>query len=304
MPRAAVVPRDLSFVPFSGRRAVADGLLTRRMLVGPTWRRLLPDVYIHADAYQADDHRMWCDAVALRLPAGAAIGGLSAAYLHGVDLLPRDSPVSVTLPGTARVRPHPRVAVTYADLPTDDVTRFAALPLTTGVRTAFDLGRRLPRTEALVALDALLHRKVVRPATLAGYLDGHPRWPGLTQLRELLAVAEPRTESAMETRLRLILLDAGLPPLTAQHAVRTANGRHLGRVDLAYPDWRIAIEYEGDHHRERPHFRRDITRLNALRAHGWLVLRFTADEVSQHPGQVVTHVTAVIRERRQHRPTR
>ncbi|MDG4828731.1 DUF559 domain-containing protein [Solwaraspora sp. WMMD1047] len=304
MPRAAVVPRDLSFVPFSGRRAVADGLLTRRMLVGPTWRRLLPDVYIHADAYQADDHRMWCDAVALRLPAGAAIGGLSAAYLHGVDLLPRDSPVSVVLPGTTRSRPHPRVAVTYADLATDDMTTFAALPLTTGVRTAFDLGRRLPRTEALVALDALLHRKVVRPPELAAYLSGHPRWPGAAQLRELLAVAEPRTESPMETRLRLILLDAGLPPLTAQHTVRTANGRHLGRIDLAYPDWRIAIEYEGDHHRERAHFRRDVARLNALRAHGWLVLRFTADDVRQHPGQIVTHVTAAIRERRRQGLTR
>jgi hypothetical protein len=304
MPRAPQVPRDLSFVPFSGRRAVADGLLTRRMLVGPTWRRLLPDVYIHADAYQADDHRMWCDAVALRLPAGAAIGGLSAAYLHGVDLLPRDSPVSVILPGSARARPHPRVAVTYADLATDDVTTFAALPLTTGARTAFDLGRRLPRTEAMVALDALLHRKAVRPSALAGYLDGHPRWPGAAQLRDLLAIAEPRTESPIQTRLRLILLDAGLPPLTAQHAVRTTDGRLVGRVDLAYPQWQIAIEYEGDHHRERATFRRDIARLNALRATGWLALRFTADDVRQHPGQIVTHVTAAIHERRHNRATR
>nr|MDT0662825.1 DUF559 domain-containing protein [Micromonospora sp. DSM 115978] len=298
MPRAPRIPRDLSFGPFSGRRAVADGLLTRRMLDRPTWRRLLPDVYVHADDYNADDHRMWCDAVALRLPSGGAIGGLSAAYLHGVNLLGRASPVFVVLPRTKRARAHPRMTITYASLAADDVTMFAELPITTGVRTAFDLGRRLPRTDALIALDALLHRRITRLDRLAAFLGSHPGWPGAGQLRDLLSLAEPLTESPMETRLRLILVDAGSPPLTVQHEVRGKDGRLIGRVDLAYPQWRIAIEYEGDHHRERAHYRRDITRLNALRAAGWLVLRFTVDDVIRHPGQIVTHVATAIRERR------
>lgn len=301
MPRAPRIPSELSFVPFSGSRAVAAGLLTKRMLSGPSWRRLLPDVYVHEDAYRPEDHRMWCDAVALRLPPGGAIGGLSAAYLHGVNLLPRTSAVSVVLPETTRPRPHPWVLVSHYRLGPGDVTRFAGLPITTGVRTAFDLGRRSPRTEALVAVDALLHRRVTRPAILADYLATHPGWPGSSQLRELLALAEPLTESPMETRLRLVLLDAGAPNPTAQHDVRTEDGRLLGRVDLAYPRWRIAIEYEGDHHRERSHFRRDIAHLNALRAAGWLVLRFTADDVLTHPGRIVTQVAAAIRDRREHR---
>ncbi|MFG2009700.1 endonuclease domain-containing protein [Micromonospora sp. NPDC048868] len=69
-------------------------------------------------------------------------------------------------------------------------------------------------------------------------------------------------------------------------------------VDLAYPRWRIAIEYEGDHHRERAHFQRDVARLNALRAAGWLVLRFTADDVLRHPARIVRLVTDAIQERR------
>ncbi|MEU4378941.1 DUF559 domain-containing protein [Micromonospora echinofusca] len=292
----------MTFLPFSGSRAVAAGLVTWRMLRGPSWRRLLPDIYVHVDGHREEDHRMWCDAVALTLPPGAAISGLSAAFLWGADLLPRASPVFVTLPGRARRRTTPRVVVDQRSLSAREITRIAGLPVTTGVRTAFDLGRQLPRTDALVAVDALLHRRVARLPALSSYLDTHKGWPGTARLREVLVLAEPLSESPMETRLRLLLHDAGLPPLTAQHDVHGAHAQRgrvlLGRVDLAYPRWRIAIEYEGDHHRERVHFQRDVARLNALRAAGWLVLRFTADDVLRHPAQTVRLVTDAIDERR------
>ncbi|MBQ1074556.1 DUF559 domain-containing protein [Micromonospora sp. C31] len=301
MPRAPRIPRELAFLPFSGSRAVAAGLVTWRMLRGPSWCRLLPDIYVHVDGHRADDHRMWCDAVALTLPTGAAISGLSAAFLWGVDLLPRASPVFVTLPGAARRRTTARVVVDQRSLSAPEITRFAGLPVTTGVRTAFDLGRQLPRADALVAVDALLHRRLVRLSALTSHLATHNGWPGTAQLREVLMLAEPLSESPMETRLRLVLHDAGLPSPTAQHDVhgtRAQRGRiFLGRVDLAYPRWRIAIEYEGDHHRERAHFQRDVARLNALRAAGWLVLRFTADDVLRHPARIVRLVTDAIRER-------
>jgi very-short-patch-repair endonuclease len=94
---------------------------------------------------------------------------------------------------------------------------------------------------------------------------------------------------------------AGLPPLTAQYevyGVHEHRGRVLlGRVDLAYPRWRIAIEYKGDHHRKRARFQRDVARLNALRAAGWLVLRFTADDTLRHPARIVRLVLGAIEER-------
>lgn len=303
MARPPRVPRQLAFLPFRGSAAVAGGMLTKRMLRGPSWHRLLPDVYVHVDGYLEADHRMWCDAVALTLPPGGTIGGLSAAFLWGVNLLPRDAPVAVVLPESARLRAHPRVAVARSTLPATDVTRFASLPVTTPVRTAFDLGRRPPRMEAVVAVDALLHRRVVKLQPLSAYLAAHRGWPGVPLLREVLTVAEPLSESPMETRLRLLLVDAGAPRPTAQHDVTDGRGRFIGRVDLAYPKWRIAIEYEGDHHRERSHFRRDIARLNDLRDNDWLVLRFTADDVLRHPARIVRQVASAIRERR-HAPER
>jgi very-short-patch-repair endonuclease len=92
--------------------------------------------------------------------------------------------------------------------------------------------------------------------------------------------------------------DQRAPPPTPQHQICDARGRLIGRVDLAYPHSKIAIEYEGDHHRERTHFRRDIARYNALRQAGWLVLRFTADDVLHHPQRLIDQVTNALDERR------
>lgn len=108
MARPPRIPPRLAFLPLRARTAVAEGLITRSMLRGRTWRRLLPDVYVHRDGYREDDHRMWCDAVALTLPTGAAIGGASAAYLWGVPLLARGAPVTALVPGTVRPRTRPR----------------------------------------------------------------------------------------------------------------------------------------------------------------------------------------------------
>jgi Protein of unknown function (DUF559) len=121
-------------------------------------------------------------------------------------------------------------------------------------------------------------------------------------LRSLLPLVDVRAESPMETWVRLLLHDSGAPPPTPQFEVRDLDGRLIARVDLAYPPWRIAIEYEGDHHREQPQFRQDIARVNALQEAGWLVLRFTADDVLRHPGRLVEHVAAAIRERTRQPP--
>ncbi|MFY1698853.1 MULTISPECIES: DUF559 domain-containing protein [unclassified Solwaraspora] len=301
MSRRAHVPQQLRFAPFRGSAAVADGLLTQRMLAGPTWRRMFQDVYLHAAAADNADHRTWCEAAALWLPAGGAIAGLSAAYLWGVDLLPRDAPVSVAVPPGSRIRQPDRMVVRRVRLPAGDVTRFGGLPVTTGLRTAFDLGAHPSRTDALVAVDALLHRRVVKLPALCGLVEERAGWPGVRRLRELLPLAEPRTESPMETRLRLLLHDAGLPPPVAQHEVLDPLGRLVARVDFAYPRWRLAIEYEGDHHRERAHYQQDVARFNALRDCGWLVLRFTADDVLRHPDRTARQVASALSRRRRHR---
>jgi hypothetical protein len=255
----------------------------------------LQDIYVHADAFDADDHRMWCRATVLTLRAGGVLDRYSAAFLWGLDLLPKNAAVSVTVPVGVRLRPHPRRRVFRTGLVAGDVTEVTGLPVTTLLRTAYDLGRQVSRREAIVALDAMCGRRLVRLADLAAYTDRHDGGLGAGRLRERLDLVDALAESPMETRLRLLLVDAGLPPATSQHTVFDRTGQFVGRVDLAYPKWRIAIEYEGDHHREQRQFRRDVARLNALREAGWVVLRFTVDDVLRRPADVVRQVSNALR---------
>ncbi|GGK92082.1 type IV toxin-antitoxin system AbiEi family antitoxin [Mangrovihabitans endophyticus] len=238
------------------------------MLRGASWRRLFPDVYVHRDAEL--DHTMWCRAVVLTLPDGAALGGVSAALLWGVDLLPGNSmTVSVVMPRRRRLRADPRIVPHYTVLAERDVTHVAGMPVTTPERTLFDLARRNSRAEAVVAVDAMLHQRLVTIETLEARARMRRHWPGLAQLREAVRLAEPLAESPMETRLRLLLHDAGLPAMTAQHVVRDPSRRLIARVDLALPE---------------------------------RLLRCTADDVLRHPARTVRLVADTITELRRLQP--
>jgi very-short-patch-repair endonuclease len=284
------VPAALTVAPFRGTAAVADGLLTPAKLRGRSWRRLLPDVYAHH--LLPLDHGAWCAAVGLTLPPGAAIGGLSAAHLLGCDLLKAESPVSIVAWRRAGARSTDRIRVHHTVLDRADVTSVGGLPVTTPERTAFDLGRRLGRRTAVMVFDAMLRLGVLDLGSVDDLARQRHWWPGITRLHEAIRLADPRAESPMETILRLLLLDAGLPAMQLQFEVRDARGRLIGRVDLAWPLIRLAVEYEGDHHREQEQFRRDIARVNALRTAGWTVIRLSADDVLRRPAETVALVAA------------
>ena len=80
--------------------------------------------------------------------------------------------------------------------------------------------------------------------------------------------------------------------------VRDVNARFIGRVDLAYPEYQIGIEYEGDDHRERTRFRADIQRVNAIEAAGWKIIRITYDDIYPNPDKFLANVRESIRRRR------
>jgi very-short-patch-repair endonuclease len=291
VPRSTTVPSDLRLLPFRARVAIDAGLLTWSVLRGPAWRRLLPGIYVHAETPL--DHRTWCRAAALWGGSTVAISGLSAAYLWGVMYAPRDGIVEATTPDVRRAGSY-QVRFVRSPLSVDDVTHVNGIPVTSPTRTAFDIARRCPVTEAVVAIDALMQRRVLRHSDLTLYVESHHRWRGQVQAAHVVGLTEPLSESPMETRLRLVIVDSGLPRPVAQFEVRNSAGRLVGRVDLAYPQWRIAIEYDGDHHRGREEYRDDQRRANALRVAGWTVLRFTASDVWRRPDQIVAQIRALI----------
>jgi len=286
-------PRELRLLPFQGSAAVRDGLVTRRQLRSAHWRRLFPDIYINAAI--SLDHRKWCEAAVLYVAAnghkdGIAISGISAAVLMGIELLPKDGvgPVELTVPPATRIRADGIIAV-RSRLAAADLADFSRIPLTIPERTAFDLARRLQRLDAIAAVDAMLHRGITTIGKIRAYVLSAPSLPGRQRVFEIFALTDPLAESLMESRLRVTISDGGLPRPECQVEVRDANGQLIGRVDLAYRAERIAIEYEGDHHRERGTFRRDLARINALTAAGWIIIRVTADDI-RNPDKMLQHI--------------
>jgi hypothetical protein len=280
----------LRYRPFRGSTAVAAGLISARQLAGTAWRRLFRDIYICAQV--PVDHLTECRAAALLLPPGAALSHRSAAMLYAADVLERGQPVQVTAP--VGLRSQPGLRVTRSRLDPADVWRRGGLPATSPQRTAFDLARCPDLTTAVTGLDALLYRGVIKPETLLGYLDAHTRWTGVHSARRALGLARPFVESPMESRLRLRVLLAGLPEPVVQYEVRDGRGHFVARLDLAYPQQMVGLEYDGDHHRERATFRHDAVRLNRLRLLGWTVLRFTADDVLHNSDRMLAQVRAAL----------
>jgi len=116
---------------------------------------------------------------------------------------------------------------------------------------------------------------------LCNYVADHPGAKGVARLRRVVDLAEPKSESAMETRLRMVLVMAGLPKPEVQIDIRDDRGHFLGRPDLLYPRQRLAIEYDGGNHRDR--MVEDNRRQNGLVGAGYRLLRFTAADVYASP---------------------
>lgn len=133
--------------------------------------------------------------------------------------------------------------------------------------------------DAVVVADAVQHAGLVDGDALSAELVHHVGLRGVRSAKRARELSDPLAESSPESRLRLALVLAGLAPVS-QHVVTDSRGAVVGRVDLAFPEHRIAIEYDGwAAHQRGDAFRRDRQRQNALVAAGWRVLRFTAEDL-------------------------
>lgn len=251
-----------------------SGLLTPRQLRGASWRRLFQDVYVHASV--PITHEMRARAATLLLPNGV-VTGTSAAALWGVDLLHLDDDVELTLPPSSHMVRLAGIRARRARLDPGDIRRRRGIPVTTAEATALRLAAALPETDAVVAIDQLVQTGVADIGPIRR-LAAARHGPGSARARTVCALADGRAESPQETRLRLLMARGGLPAPVPQFSLRV-DGRFLARLDSAWPDVKVAVEYDGLWHAEPGQFARDRHRLNELHAAGWRVVFVTAPDV-------------------------
>lgn len=288
MARHVAVPAELTGGPFTVADAERAGL-TRRQLEGSSWRRLGAGLYVWARL--PDTPVLLLAAIHRRLPAGAAFSGHTAAWLHGLDLPPCD-PVEVTVPEACRVSTRAGARIRRTRLPAAEVVLRRGLPATSRLRTVAELGGRPPLVEAVAAVDMALQRRLVELTDLRAHAAALPGKKGSARLRRVLELADPCAESPMETRLRLLLVLAGLPRPESQVALHDDGGRYVGRPDLYYRAGRLGLEYDGDAHRHG--LAADDRRQNRFVHAGYRLLRFTAGDVLRTPDAVVAQVRAAL----------
>lgn len=286
MARRAQRPRALLRGVFTVDDARRAGL-ERWHLEGAGWTRLGPSLYVSKSLTANPIHHL--EAAQRRLPPTAAFSGLTAAWLHGLDVQPCD-PVEVTVPEDAGVSSRSGISLRRSALVKGDVVRIRGVPATSIVRTVGELCARLDLVESVVIADQALHGGRLRLDELTSWADHHAGHRGMRNLRRVLSFVDAAAESPMESRLRLLLVLGGLPKPKAQVTIRDRWGRALGRPDLYYAEQRLGIEYDGGSHRDS--LAEDNRRQNRLLNAGVRLLRFTAADVLRNPETVVSQVQA------------
>lgn len=281
---------------FSRAEALALGA-TRAMLdhrrASGRWPLVLPGVHRVA-AVAPTAEQLWM-AACLWSGADGLLSHETAARIWRFDgIVSADA--HVTVPGSRRLRSDLVVVHrSQALLPADLASR-GPFRVTSPLRTAIDLAGRVDEAVLELAIESALRRGQFSPGQLrwrAEALLGKGR-PGSTALRRLLDRRTlGRAESGWEVRVARLLVEEGFPPPVPQHEVRV-RGRFVARVDLAYLDARVVLEYDSDrwHHGvARRHG--DAARRNALRALGWTVIEVTP-AMLRDPDALIAAVRAVL----------
>ena len=210
--------------------------------------------------------------------------------------------LALVVPGRNRItvprdRSRTRVAgwrLHRSDLPPDEVVVRNGVRVTSVVRTVVDLAAVLPLDEAVAAADSAVRLRLVTLAQLVAGLRAR-RGRGAAAPRAVASLVRPDSGSALESLLRVLLVQAGLPPPETQVLICEPDGQFVARVNFCWRQARLVVEADGfGFHSNRAAYRRDRERLNALERLGWRVLRFSWEDVRHWKHHVAATVTACL----------
>jgi hypothetical protein len=223
-------------------------------------------------------------------------------FLPGADdaITHISRPDTLAIPRRAGVRGH------RGQFFEDEIVTLNGLLVTSRTRTWLDCARKMSIDELTVVADHLL--RVPRPEfegrsepyatleNLADMLDRHWGTPGIRKARLALEQARVGSDSAPETRLRLALENAGLPEPNLNVPAELRAGV-VRQADLAYPEQKVAVEYDGDGHSEAAQIVRDIAREEDFARAGWVVVRISKRHMENDARAAVAKVRSALMSR-------
>lgn len=188
----------------------------------------------------------------------------------------------------------------------DEVTSLNGLWITTRSRTWLDCAHAMSLDELVIAADHLL--RIPRPQyegrdtpyatvpALTALLDSHHGMRGLVKARHALRLARVGCDSPPETRLRLAVVRAGLPEPRLNVAVQLAPGVER-TPDQSYPDYKVAVEYDGATHADPAQVVKDVTREEDFARGGWKEVRIMKSHMANDAEEAVSKIRNALYDR-------
>ena len=318
MPAPVALPKALAGGRlFTTAEAKALGM-TRDQLSGKAVRRLVRGVYVDARTPRTEDQIR--DAVELRCPEAVWIG------LVAVELWGLPTPLATPPPrvGVPQPPPNPEANLPHVLLAVDNHRRTPRQGFLISVGryeqadVAVVAGRRLLRPAALllwlardraledlVAIgDAALRRNVMTVSDLDMVLERNPQHPGAGRCRAARDLLDRRSKSPMESRLRVAFVLAGLPRPEVNRMVTWAPPGYvggevdtLGELDLAWPEAKVGVEYDGIDHAHPRARSNDHAKRKLFKRYGWEIVPVTAWDYFNRLDSVIEEVRQLLADR-------
>jgi hypothetical protein len=293
--------------PFTLRDGLAAGL-SRAKLRGPQFRRLFHDVYV--DAKVAVGPALLAEAAVLRSGAGF-VSHTSAAAVLGIPV-PASDLQFVTV---AREADRCRVIGIRCVVRRGRSRLVGRIQVSESAQLFVELAELLPLVDLVVAGDHMLHVGLTSRALILEECRTSAA-PGVARALEALPYLSARAESPMESRMRMLLVLAGLPAFRVNLSIVDDQGRELRRHDLGLPEAKVAVEYQGAQHRKNQRiWEDDYERQEASQIDGWLQIHVTSKGIFREPERTILRVAEALKSRgvrvgpinprwRRHFPTR
>ncbi len=275
--------------PFLRSDAIAAGI-DPRVLRGARFRRLFRGVLV--DASVPLTPRLRVEAALLPFGDSAFASHASAARLLGIPIpnLPEEW-VTVTDPNDRRAREGIRCVQRS---PTTDLLAIGGIRISGYCRVFLELSDLLTLVDLVIVGDHLVQKGKVTPADLIEAAQTS-RLPGPSLARQAARFVRAGVDSPMETRLRMLLVLAGLPEPEVNHLIRDETGHIVRRYDLWYAASETLVEYEGRQHADNEaQWHSDITRREELDERNRRLLTVTSRGIYADPAGTLTRIRRVL----------
>ena len=275
---------------FSRQQAMAGGYSeyqVRRLLRSGQWVVVLGSVLAVAGTPVLGVTLLW--AASLTAGVGAVASHATAAQFWGLKV-PREAEVHVIVDVDRRVRVS-GLRTHRVPLPPEDLVVVSGVAVTTKLRTVVDCLLWLAEEDGRSMLTDAVRRKIVTVREVREYIYGGPLRHGIGRALSVLKDVSDGTWSEAEVRLRRLLERAGVTGFLMNEPILDRHGIQIGFADVLFPRARVVIEFDGRawHVSDRS-FQDDRTKQNRLVTEGYVVLRFTWEDLVHRPGEVLRQV--------------